>query len=494
MKGIAMRRLATAWLALWCCGCAVGPDFVRPDPPEADRYGSEAIPAQIESASGDAVQRLELGHEIAAQWWTLYRAPELDHLLARAVAANPTLAAARATLAQAREAVVAAQGGLYPEVTATAGASRERSARTRVSRPSIGSATANLYSLGVGVSYALDVFGGVRRQIEQQEALADTQHYELAAAYLTLTGDAVTQAIAIASLSAQLAAGEQIVANDEENLALVQRKFDAGKAARSDVLTAQTQLASDQTLLPPLRQQLAAAHHALAVLAGELPAHYAPPDFELAEFAPQDEIPVTLPSEFVRQRPDILAAEARLHAASAAIGVATADLFPSLTLSGSLGTQALTTAALFSSPASAWVIAADAAAPIFRGGTLRAQRRASIAAYDASLATYQQTVHAGFQQVADLLSALAHDRESTDAQRALFDSAQEALRLQRIGYSAGKSDALRLVDAQRSFQQASLGVARARAQQLQDLALLLVALGGGWSDAAIAGDPGGSQS
>ena len=488
-----MRRLAQAWIALWCCGCAVGPDFVRPDPPEADRYGSEAIPAQIESASGDAVQRLELGREIAAQWWTLYRSPELDRLLAQAVAANPTLAGARATLAQAREAVIAAQGGLYPEVTATAGASRQRSAQ-RVGRTSIGSATANLYSLGVGVSYALDVFGGVRRQIEQQEALADSQHYEIAAAYLTLTGDTVTEAIAIASLSAQLAAGEQIVANDEENLALVQRKFDAGKAARSDVLTAQTQLASDQTLLPPLRQQLAAAHHALAVLAGELPAHYAPPDFELAGFAPQDEIPVTLPSEFVRQRPDILAAEARLHAASAAIGVATADLFPSLTLSGSLGTQALTTAALFSSPASAWVLAADAAAPIFRGGTLRAQRRASIAAYDASLGTYQQTVHAGFQQVADLLSALAHDRESTDAQRALFDSAQEALRLQRIGYGAGKSDALRLVDAQRSFQQASLGLARARAQQLQDSALLLVALGGAWSDAAIAGDSGGSQS
>jgi NodT family efflux transporter outer membrane factor (OMF) lipoprotein len=479
MKGIAMRRLAQAWIALWCCGCAVGPDFVRPDPPAADRYGSEAIPAQI-----------ALGREISSEWWTLFRSPELDRVLDRAIAANPTLAAARATLVQAREAVNAAQGGLYPEVTATAGASRQRTAQ-RTGRTSIGSATANLYSLGVGVSYALDVFGGVRRQIEQQEALADTQHYELAAAYLTLTGDAVTQAIAIASLSAQLAAGEQIVANDEENLVLVQRKFDAGKAARSDVLTAQTQRASDQTLLPPLRQQLAAARHALAVLAGELPAHYAPPDFELAEFAPQDEIPVMLPSEFVRQRPDILAAEARLHAASAAIGVATADLFPSLTLSGSLGTQALTTAALFSSPASAWVLAADAAAPIFRGGTLRAQRRASIAAYDASLATYQQTVHAGFQQVADLLSALAHDRESTDAQRALFDSAQEALRLQRIGYGAGKSDALRLVDAQRSFQQASLGVARARAQQLQDSALLLVALGGGWSDAAIAGGTGG---
>ena len=489
-----MRRLARTGLALLCCGCAVGPDFVRPDPPDVDRYGSEAVPARIESANGDSVQRLELGREIADEWWTLFRSPDLDRLLSQAVAANPTLVAARATLTQAREAVVAAQGGLYPEIDATAGASRERSARTRVSRASIGSATTNLYSLGVGVSYALDVFGGVRRSIEQEEAFFDSQHYELAAAYLTLTGNAVTQAIAIASLRAQLAASEQIVADDEDNLALVQRKFDAGKAARSDVLTAQTQLASDRTLLPPLRQELSAARHALAVLAGELPARYAPPDCELAAFIPPEEIPVTLPSDLVRERPDILAAEARLHAASAAIGVATADLFPKLTLSGSLGTQALTTAALFSSPASAWMLAADAAAPIFRGGTLRAQRRAAIAAYDASLATYQQTVHVGFQQVADLLSALAHDRESTDAQRALFDSASEALRLQRIGYEAGKTDALRLIDAQRSYQQASLDLARAQAQQLQNSALLVVALGRGWSDAAIAGETGGRKS
>jgi NodT family efflux transporter outer membrane factor (OMF) lipoprotein len=493
MKGIAMRRLARTGFALFCCGCAVGPNFERPAPVDADRYGSEAVPAQIESADGGEALRLELGREIADEWWTLFRSPDLDRVVAQAVATNPTLAATRATLAQARESVAAAQGGLFPEVTATAGASRERSARSRVSRESIGSATTNLYSLGVGVSYALDVFGGVRREIEQQEALADSQHYELAAAYLTLTGNAVTQALAIASVRAQLAASEQIVADDEQNLALVQRKFDAGKAARSDVLTAQTQLASDKTLLPPLRQQLAAARHALAVLAGELPAHYVPADFELAAFVPPEEIPVTLPSELVRERPDILAAESRLHAASAAIGVATADLFPKLTLSGSIGTQALTTAALFSSPASAWAIAADAAAPLFRGGTLRAQRRAAIAAYDASLATYQQTVHAGFQQVADLLSALAHDRESTDAQRVLFDSASEALRLQRVGYEAGKSDALRLIDAQRSYQQASLDLARARAQQLQNTALLVVALGRGWSDAAIE-ETGGRKS
>jgi NodT family efflux transporter outer membrane factor (OMF) lipoprotein len=479
-----MRKLAcTAWLVLACSACAVGPDFTRPDLPDVDRYGPEPIPSSIPSSSGDAEQRIELGRQIAAEWWTLFRSPELDHLLERAIASNPTLGAARATLAQAREGVIAAQGGLYPEVTATGSAQRERFPQLGSSR--IGSSTSNLYSLGIGVSYALDVFGGVRRTIEEQQALADTQHYELAAAYLTLTGSTVTQAIAIASLRAQIQSSEQIIADDMQNLDLVQRKFDAGKVARSDVLTAQTQLAADQTLLPPLRQQLAAAQHALAVLVGELPARWTPADFELAALALPDEIPVTLPSELVRQRPDILAAEARLHAASAVIGVATANLFPSLTLSGSLGTEALTTAALFTSPASAWLLAADVAQPIFRGGTLRAQRRAAIDAFDTSFATYQQTVLQGFQQVADLLQALVQDRASTDAERVLFDTAQEALRLQRTGYDAGKTDALRLIDAQRSYLQASLGLNRARALHLQDSALLVVALGGGWSDAQI---------
>jgi NodT family efflux transporter outer membrane factor (OMF) lipoprotein len=481
-----MRTLATAAaIALVCSGCAVGPDFARPEPPSAERYGPEPIPSQMFSSSGEAGQRLALGQQIAADWWTLFRAPELDRLVERAIAANPNLAAARATLAQAREGVVAARGGLFPEISASAGAQRQRASRLRSGGLSSGSAPSNLYSLGLGVSYAVDVFGGIRRTVERQEAFVDAQHYELAAAYLTLTGSTVTQAIAIASLRAQIQASEQILAEDERNLALVRRKFDAGKAARSDVLTAQTQLAADQALLPPLRQQLAVAQHALSVLAGELPAQWSPPAFDLAALSLPAEVPVSLPSELVRQRPDILAAEAQLHAASAAIGVATADLFPSLTLSGSLGTEALTTAALFTSPASAWVLAADAAAPLFRGGTLRAQRRAAIDAYDASLATYQQTVHVGFQQVADLLTALGHDGESVDAQLALFDSAQEALRIQRIGYEAGKTDALRLVDAQRSYQQASLGLARARAQHLQDSALLVVALGGGWWDAAL---------
>jgi NodT family efflux transporter outer membrane factor (OMF) lipoprotein len=472
------RRLSVVWLVLWCCGCAVGPNFVPPDAPTTERYGPEPPPSLLSSAAGEE-QRVRLGQEITGHWWALFRSPEIDALLERAIAGSRTLAAARATLAQARAEVNAARGELVPQVTGSASAERARTPQLRSASLVAGSAVSNLYSLGIGVSYALDVFGGVRRTVEQRKAEAASSHYELAAAYLTLTGSAVTQAIEIASLRAQIQASEQILAEDDQNLALVQRRFDAGKAARSEVLTAQTQRAADATLLPPLRQQLAAARHALSVLAGDLPSDWAPPDYELASLALPSELPVHLPSELVQQRPDIRAAEARLHAASAAIGVATAQLFPSITLSGSVGTEALTTAALFSGPAALYTLAAGVATPIFRGGTLWAERRAAIDAYDASLASYQQTVLEGFRQVADQLQALDHDRELVDAQRELYETARESLRVERIGYEAGKIDALRLIDAQRSFQEASLGLARVEAQRLADSALLLVAVGAG---------------
>ena len=426
---------------------------------------------------------MQLGEEIKGRWWTLLQSPEIDALLDRAIAGSRTLASARATLAQSRDAVAAARGELLPQVTGSASAERQRFAQVRSVPLTSKGPISNLYSIGADVSYALDVFGGVRRAVEESEAQSDAARYELAAAYLTLTGSAVTQAIAVASLRAQIDASERILADDADNLALVERRFAAGKAARSEVLTAQTQLAADQAPLPPLRQQLAAARHALSVLAGELPSDWTPPDFELSALALPSELPISLPSELVRQRPDIRAAEALLHAASAAIGVATAQLFPSITLSGSIGSQALTTGALFTGPGAVWTLAAAAAQPIFRGGTLWAQRRAAIDAYDASLATYQQTVLQGFQQVADLLRALGHDHELVDAQQALYETASESLHVERVGYEAGKIDALHLVDAQRSFQQASLGLARARAQRLGDSALLLVAVGGGWSDA-----------
>ncbi len=325
------------------------------------------------------------------------------------------------------------------------------------------------------------MFGGVRRSVEEQTALAELQHHALAATWLTLTGNAVLGSIAIASLRAQIDASVELVQQDRDNLELVQRKFEAGKVARSDVLVAETQLASDLAQLPPLRQQLAVAQHALSVLAGQLPGAWSPPEFALDGFTLPGELPLTLPSELVRQRPDILAAESQLHAASAAIGVATAQLFPSVTLSADL-----TRAALISGGAgTAWALAAQAATPIFHGGTLWAQRRAAIDAYQASLASYEETVLTGFQQVADTLRALEHDADLIGAEAQLLDTARESLALQRISYDAGKSDLLLLLVAQRAYQQARLDYARAEGQRLQDTALLFVALGGGWWDANL---------
>jgi NodT family efflux transporter outer membrane factor (OMF) lipoprotein len=473
---------AISALALASWSCAVGPDFVRPEPPPVTAYTPGTEPKVLSPGAADVEQRVQVAAEISSAWWQLFRSPALDEVVKRALADNRDLAQARASLEQAREFVSAARGAFYPQVDASANgqyqAELERSGAHLVSQH--GSST---YSVGATVSYLVDVFGGVRRNVEQQSALAERQRYELAAAWLTLTGNAVTQSVSIASLGAQIDAVEDVVADDARSLELVQRKYEAGKVARSDVLTASTQLASDQAQLPPLRQQLDAARHALSVLAGQAPATWSPPDFHFADFSLPTDLPLSLPSELVRQRPDILAAEADLHAASAAIGVATANMFPSFTLSGSLSLAE--SAAIFNGPGAGYSLAAQMLQPVFRGGTLRAQRRAAIDAYHASLAGYEQTVLVGFQQIADTLRALDHDAERLDAERRLLSTAEDALSLQRVLYDAGKIDLLDLLDAQRSYGQARLGFAQAQGQQLSDTAALYVGLGGGWWGAEI---------
>jgi NodT family efflux transporter outer membrane factor (OMF) lipoprotein len=464
--------LGIAWMAVMVCGCAAGPDFVRPSPPEVHRYTASRTPVVIAPETGEPRQHIRIGQEISSQWWNLFRMPALDDVLRSALERNRTIAAARATLAAARETVAAAKGGFFPQVDISADADR--------SKGSGGTQITNLYSLGATVSFAPDVFGGIRRKVEQQQALAEFQGYELAAAYLTLTGNAVTQALTIASLRAQIHATRDVIAEDEQNLLLVRRKFEAGKAARTDVLTAETQLATDRTSLPSLRQQLSTARHALSILTGRLPAEWSPPNFDLKDFTLPADLPLTLPSELVRRRPDILAAQAQLHADSAAIGVATAQLYPNITLSGSLGQQSTSVNSLFDQINRFWDLSAGITGPIFHGGTLRAQQRAAIDTYRASLATYEQTVLQAFQQVADSLQALEHDAELVAAARQLLDTGSTALALQRLSYTAGKSDILQLIVAERSYQGARLGYTRAEAQRFLDTAQLFVALGGGW--------------
>lgn len=483
-RGIRLA-LAMGW-AVALAGCAAGPDFVRPAPPQVTRYTEAKTPAVMTPGAGEPVQQLAGGRAIAAQWWALYRSSRLNQVLDQAIADSPTLAAAKATLAQAQQAVLQARGGYYPRLELAAHAQRQRTPSSRLvgNGPvaAAASTTSTLYSVGPSVSYALDVFGGTRRRVEQQEALADNQRYQLAAAYLTLTSNTVSQAITIASTRLQIAAVQDIVADDERNLRLVRLKFEAGKAARIDVLTAESQFANDRTQLPPLQQQLAASRHTLSVLVGQFPGQWSAPDFDLTEFSLPEELPLSVPSKLVRQRPDILAAEAQLHASSAAIGVAASQLYPSITLSGSFGVESLSTATLFRASSKFWNLAADLTAPIFQGGALQAQKQAAIDAFRASAATYQQTVLTAFRQVADVLNALIHDAELVGAQKSALDSSATSLRLQRLSYEAGKSDVLALIDAQRAYQQAQLGYARARAQRYQDTAQLFAAMSGGWWD------------
>jgi NodT family efflux transporter outer membrane factor (OMF) lipoprotein len=337
-----------------------------------------------------------------------------------------------------------------------------------------------VYQVGPTVSYTLDVFGGLQRQVEAQSALADLSDYQLGAAYLSLGGNITTQAITIAGLRAQIKTVGDILADDQKNLDLVKTAQVGGTATMVDVTTAQTQLANDRALLPPLRQQLSVARDALTVYVGRTPADWSPPDFDLSGLSLPPVVPLSLPSELVRQRPDILAAEAQLHANAAQVGVATANLYPHFALSAQFLQGATQLSNFFSGIYSAWNFGANLSAPIFHGGTLQAQQRAAKDAFDASWAAYRGTVIQAFGQVADQLQALAHDDEAVKTQFAAVAVADQALKLARLSYEAGNSTFLQLLDPQRQREQARLGLVRAQTQRLIDTAQLVVALGSGW--------------
>jgi outer membrane protein TolC len=378
--------LIAVLLAVGASGCAaVGPDFTPPAAPSTARYTSpgEAPRPKVDAGPAAPKQTVMLGERVTAEWWTLFRSPDLDQLVKQAIAGSHTLESANARLAQARETVTAASSA---------------------------------------ASYALDIFGGTRRRIEQQSALADFQFHQLDAAYLTLTGNTVTQAIQVAAIRARLKAVSATLDIDRQNLELVRRERQVGSVPDRDVVIAESQLAVDETLQPGLDQQLSAARHALAVLLGRAPGDWSPPDFDLAALTP---------SELVHQRPDIQAAETQLHAARAQIGIATAQLYPAITLSAGLSVTALDLGQLFNPAGLVWNIAAGFAQPVFDGRMRQAERRAALAAFKAAAADYQQTVLLAFGQVADLLQALTHDARLLAAQQRALDTAAESVRLQR---------------------------------------------------------------
>ncbi len=472
-------------IALALAGCAVGPDFEKPAPPQvADAshpYTPTPIPALTASApgTGGAAQHLTMGQDIPAQWWQLFHSDPLDQLVRSALTQSPTLAAAQATLRQAQENYEADSGHkLWPNVNGQLGAQRERLPQAEGGTP--GFNVFSVYNASVNVSYTIDAFGGIRRELEGLESAVDYQRFQVEAAYLTLTTNLVTTAIQEASLRAQLQAIGDVVEAEKKAYDLVQKQARFGAVARSTVLTQAALLAQTQATLPAIQRALAQTRYQLSVFAGRLPGDPGLPEFTLESLQLPENVPVSLPSEMLRQRPDIRASEALLHQASAQVGVATANLYPQITLSGAVGTAAFKADKLFSPGTAAWSIGAGLLQPIFNGGALQANKRAAIAGYDAAAAQYRQTVLNAFLNVADTLRALDLDAEGVRAQQQAASLAEQQMLLVGRQYKFGAVSFLVLLEAQRIYQQTRVTLAAAQANRFADTAALFQALGGGW--------------
>jgi len=471
------------WVALVlpCLGCAVGPDFHRPAAPTDRAYTPE--PTGVTVAADGKAQRFVEGERVVADWWRLLECPQLDAIVAQAVAANPGLEAARASLRKSHDNLQAGYGVFFPQANASAGASRQR---YNLAPGVLPSSTFNLFSLSGTVSYALDIWGGERRAVEGLRAQVDEQRYALAGTYVMLTGNIVDAVIAQAAYRDQIEATLAAIALEREQLRITEAQANGGTVPYANVLTIQSQIASTEATLPPLEEKVDQAAHLLAALSGLTPANWQQSRLALADLKLPGDVPVTLPSELVRQRPDILVAEETLHAANASIGVATAAMLPSLTLSAGFGVNSTSPANLLASNSPFWSLGAGLTQPIFRGGTLYYQRKAAIDARDEAAADYRQTVLGAFQQVADTLRGLQHDAEALTAQTEAVETAEKALHLIQANYQAGIATYLQVIVADEQYLQAKIGYVESVAQRLQDTVALYVALGGGWWHTPVA--------
>jgi NodT family efflux transporter outer membrane factor (OMF) lipoprotein len=479
--------LSQTGLLILCCGltaCAVGPDFVRPGAPASQRYVQTEEPASTVVANGVA-QHFEQGAPIPDEWWRLFNCPKLDALVMQSFARNPTVEAAQATLRESEDNLRAGYGIFFPQLSAGFQPTRQQFSPTRFgssASPSIFS----LYSLSATITYVLDVFGGERRTVEGLRAQVDVQYQNKRGTYLTLSGNVVNAVVAEAAYNAEIRATEQLIGFLQEQEGITAAQANAGVVPYSNLLSIQAELATNEAALPPLRQQVAHTRHLLSILAGQEPGQdWAPAEVALSELGLPRDVPVSLPSDLIRRRPDILAAEAELHTASAQVGVATAAMFPSFTLNANYGWNSTSLSSLFGSNAEFWTLGAGIATPLIQGPTLWYQRKAAIDAHQQALANYRQTVLAALAQVADALDALQHDAQTLNAQSHALTAAAQSLRLLQINYSAGTVNYVQVLIADYQYEQANMGYIQAMGQRLQDTAALLVALGGGWQSTRV---------
>lgn len=477
---LAATCIMAGLVAAGLTGCAAGPDFQRPAAPDAARYTSTTMPDLTASAStrfGEA-QRLVEGLPIETQWWRNLGSLELDRLIDEAFQVSPTLATVSAKLRQAEELLAAHAGSTeYPQVDSVLGAQRQQMSPS--SQGLSGDMRQfSLYNASLGVHYNLDLAGGNRRALEALAARVDYRRFELNAARLTLAGSIATAAVIRARLAAQLEATTEIARAQDEQLRLAHERVRIGQASPDEVLSLKAEVGQTRAELPALRKQLQQTEHLLAVLAGRAPGAGGVSSFTLADFTLPVELPLAVPSELVRRRPDIRAAEALLHAANADYGVAVAKLYPQINLSANLGSQALTTGALFGGGSAVWGLVAQLTQPLFNPG-LPAEKRATLAAFDAAAANYQSVVLESMRNVADTLRAVESDAQILTTLAAADTAAQASLQSVERQYQLGATSYLQLLIAQQQLQKIRINKVAAQAQRLVDSVALYQALGGG---------------
>lgn len=459
--------------AVTLAGCAVGPDFRQPEAPSGaalTRPGFSATTPSAPVEEGQAQHFLE-GMDVPHRWWMLFRSPELDALVDQSLRSHPSVAAAQAALRQAHAYVQAQRGYYLPTVGAHFSPARQKNA---------GETPFTLYTAQLAVSYTPDIFGGNRRQVESLQAAEEAQRFQLEATYLTLASNVVATAVEQAALTEQIEATRTIIASAARSLDILRKQFAHGYVAGTDVALAESALAQFQQSLPDLQKQLERSRNMLAALTGGFPNQAPAHQFSLSGLSLPHELPVSLPSQLVTQRPDVRGAQAELHAASAAIGVATAGMLPQFSITAGAGGAAAAFGQMFAAGHPFWGIAAEISQTLFAGGTLLYQKRAAEAAFDHAAAQYKETVIGAFQDVANTLYALQADAAALQAATRTEQASIRALSLVQKQLAAGQVDVLALLSSQQTYQEAVISRAQAQANRLADTAALFQALGGGW--------------
>jgi len=469
-------------LIILLAGCAVGPNFKKPAAPPVSGYTSTpfSTTTSVTNIGSGEAQRFVEGLDIPGEWWKLFHSKPLNDLIERSLTNNPSLRAAQAALAVARENLLAQKGTFWPSAAAGFSASRQKTSEELAPIPNANEFYFDLYTPQVSVSYVPDVFGLNRRTVESFKAQEQQARFALVATHITLSANVAAAAIQEASLRAQIDATRQLIAINSNMVQILRAQFAKGYASRLDLATQESQLAQVAASLPPLLKQLAQQRDLLAVLSGGFPSQDLPEKFELSSLQLPQELPVSLPSQLVEQRPDVRQAEENLHAASAQIGIAVANRLPNITLTANIGTMALETSQIFSSGAGFWTLGASVTQPIFHGGALLHQERAAKAAYLQAAEQYRSTVLTAFQNVADTLNALEQDADALKTAAAAADAAKVTFDLTRQQMQVGYASNLALLNAEQAYQQAVINLVQAQANRYADTAALFQALGGGW--------------